>query len=96
MLSTPRGAERPRTLRRLNIPRPVEVRAAANGVPVALLRSGRWAQVTDVLDRYRTDDRWWTERPVARTYWELLLEDGQVVTIFRDLIGAGWYEQRYG
>ena len=96
MLPTPGGAERPCTLRRLNTPRPCEVRAATNGVPVALLRSGRWAQVTDVLDRYRTDDRWWTGGPISRTYYEVLLDDGQVVTIFRDLIGAGWYEQRYG
>jgi hypothetical protein len=52
--------------------------------------------VAEVLDRYRTDDRWWTERPVARSYYELLLEDGRTVTVFCDEIGDQWWTQRYG
>lgn len=96
MLSTPRGAEHPGTLRRLNRPRPVEVRAGAGGAPSALLRGGRSLAVDEVLDRYRTDDRWWTEEPVSRTYYELLLEDGQAATVFQDLVKRGWWEQRYG
>ena len=92
MLKTPRGAERPGALRRLNAPRPVVVRAEG-GVPTALRRGGR---VTEVLDRYRTDDRWWTSEPVARTYYELLLEDGRVATVFRDETSGRWWEQRYG
>ncbi len=96
MLATSRGAERPRTLRRLNTPRPVEVRAEAGGVPRALLHNSRWLQVDEVLDRYRTDDRWWTAEPVSRTYYELLLEDGRRLTVFRDEIKDSWWEQRYG
>lgn len=96
MVTTPGGAERPRTLRRLNTPRPVELRTGVDGVPSALLRNGRWLQVDEVLDRYRTDDRWWTAEPVARTYYELLLEDGRVVTAFRDDTRGEWREQRYG
>ncbi len=96
MLSTPGGAERPRTLRRLNTPRPVEVRSGADGAPSALRRNGPWLEVVEVLDRYRTDDRWWTAEPVARTYYELLLEDGRAVTVFRDEIRESWWEQRYG
>ncbi len=96
MLSTPGGAERPRTLRRLNTPRKVEVRADADGVPDAVLHNRRWLPVAEVLDRYRTDDRWWTAEPVSRTYYELLLEDGRVVTVFHDLVKKSWHEQRYG
>jgi hypothetical protein len=72
------------------------VRTSADGVPSALLRNGSWLQVDEVLDRYRTDDRWWTAEPVSRTYYELLLDDGQMVTAFRDDIRGGWCEQRYG
>ncbi len=96
MLTTPRGAKRPRTLRRLNTPRPAEVRTGADGVPSALRRGGRWLEVVEVLDRYRTDDRWWTAEPVARTYYELLLEEGRGVTVFHDDILGEWCEQRYG
>jgi hypothetical protein len=72
------------------------VRARSDGVPSALLRNRRWLEVVEVLDRYRTDDRWWTAEPVVRTYYELLLEEGRVVTVFHDLIQGEWYEQRYG
>ena len=96
MVATSGGAGGPRTLRRLNGPRRVEVRASAAGVPTALRRNRTWLLVADVLDRYRTDDRWWTERPVERTYYELLLEDGRTATVFRDEIEGSWHEQRYG
>ena len=96
MLSPSGGAKRPRTLRRLNTPRPVEVRAGVVGVPSALLHNRRWLQVVEVLDRYRTDDRWWTAEPIARSYYELLLEDGRSVTLFRDEMKDSWWEQRYG
>ena len=96
MLSTPGGAERPRTLQRLNTPRQVEVRSGADGAPSALRRKGQWLEVEGVLDRYRTDDRWWTAEPVSRTYYELLLEDGRVMTVFQDLVRKSWHKQRYG
>ena len=96
MLTTPGGAERPRTLRRLNTPREVEVRANADGMPGAVLHNRRWLPVAEVLDRYRMDDRWWMAEPVSRTYYELLLEDGRMVTVFHDRIPSSWYEQRYG
>lgn len=90
------GAERPGTLRRLNTPRTIEVRAEAGGAPNTLWRSRRWVEVAEVLDCYRTDDRWWTAEPVSRTYYDLLMEDGRAVTVFRDEISGGWCEQRYG
>jgi hypothetical protein len=71
------------------------VRAGANGAPVALRRGGRWLPVAELLDRWRTDDRWWTEQPVARAYYALLLEDGRSVTVYWDEIRGRWWEQRY-
>jgi hypothetical protein len=49
-----------------------------------------------VLDRWRTDDRWWTGAPVSRMYYAVLLEDGRPLTIFHDLVGDTWFEQRWG
>ena len=96
MLSTPGGASSPGTFRRLNKPRAVEVRVAADGSPSALRRGGGWRVVEEVLDHYRTEDRWWTAEPVSRAYYELLLEDGRATTVFRDEISSRWREQRYG
>jgi len=96
MVEASGGASGAPPLRRLNRPRPVAVRAGADGAPEAVRRQGRWLAVTEVLNRYRTDDRWWTERPIVRAYYELLLEDGQAATVFRDDARGGWWEQRYG
>jgi len=96
VVAPPRGAGGPRTLRRLNAPRRAEVRTDSSGVPTALRRHGAWLLVIELLDRYRTDDRWWTEQPIARMYYELLLEDGRTATLFRDEISDRWWEQRYG
>lgn len=72
------------------------MRADADGIPTALLRNRAWQPVVEVLDRYRTDDRWWTSEPVSRTYYELLLEDGRTTTVYHDHVGNDWYEQKYG
>jgi hypothetical protein len=53
-------------------------------------------QIVEVLDRWRTDDRWWTGAPLSRMYYAVLLEDGRPLTIFYDLVGGAWYEQRWG
>ena len=73
------------------------VRAGAgDDAPTALRRGDRWLAVVELLDRYRTDDRWWTAEPIARTYYELLLENGRAVAVFHDDVRDAWYEQRYG
>ena len=96
MVAPPRGAGGPRTLRRLNAPRRAEVRTDSSGVPTALRRHGAWLLVIELLDRYRTDDRWWTVAPIARDYYELMLEDERTITVFRDDVQGGWWEQRHG
>ncbi len=72
------------------------MRASEDGVPTALLQNRDWRAVVDVLDRYRIVDRWWTSEPVSRTYYELLLEDGRIATVYRNHVRKEWYEQRYG
>ena len=95
MVAPPGGAGGPGTLRRLNAPRRVEVRVDSAGAPAALRRQGAWLEAGELLDRYRTDDRWWTEQPIARAYYQLLLADGRTATVFRDEITGAWWEQKY-
>ena len=77
-------------LRRLGVPRPAAVLADARGVPSALGR----ARVESVAEDWVVEDRWWTERPLRRRYFELVLEDGRNAVVFRDLLSGRWFGQR--
>ena len=50
--------------------------------------------VAVVREEWRVLDRWWTEEPVARRYFEVVLESGQNVVVFRDEEQGGWFSQR--
>jgi hypothetical protein len=54
-----------------------------NRQPVALVR-----------EEWRVVDRWWTEDPVSRRYFEVVLDSGQNVVVFRDEEVACWFTQR--
>lgn len=73
-------------------PRPADVRAGEDGVPVSL---GEVA-VEAVREEWLVEDRWWTPRPLSRRYFELALADGRCVVVFREPNEAGgrWFTQR--
>lgn len=82
------------TLRPLNRPTPVEVRADREGRPVALRlrKGGSLERVAQLRERWQIDDEWW-RRPVSRLYCQLALESGRMVTLYRDLVDGSWYLQ---
>ena len=102
MLTTSGGTGGPDTVRRLNVPQPLRVEAADDGTPRRVqyrgqtARPGRWRAVDQVRERYRVEARWWTSEPVAREYFDLLLEGGLPFAVFRDRIDGRWYAQRDG
>ena len=63
-----------------------------NGEPKFVQRGRKGVAVTNVRDCWRIDDRWWTEQPVSRMYYELELASGEVITLFHDLIADLWLE----
>ena len=71
-------------------PRPVAVRAAADGRPEIV--DGR--PVDAVRESWLIEDRWWTEEPLRRRYWEVVTLSGRNEVVFHDLIGGGWWRQR--
>lgn len=77
-------------LRRLSTPKPAAVSAGADDVPLAL----RGVPVEAVAEQWVIEDRWWTDRPLQRLYFELILADGRNAVVFRDLEGGAWYAQR--
>lgn len=76
-------------LRRLYMPRPVEVTVDRGGRPIAV--DGIAVEAT--REEWLVEDRWWTLKPMRRHYFELVLADGLDVTVFRDDSGR-WYRQR--
>ena len=98
MVTTPRAPLGARDLRLLglNAPAPIQVRVGPDGLPRAVRRAG-WPgprPVAAVQDRWRIDDEWWREHPVARLYLRLRLADDSLLTVYHDLLADRWYEQR--
>jgi hypothetical protein len=72
----------------LNLPRPACVRwgedapVEVEGEAVELLR-----------ESWLIEDRWWTDAPLRRRYWELVSARGRNVVVFHDLTTGGWFVQ---
>ena len=79
-----------RSAGRLNAPRPALVEANASGVPQLVNRQS----VALVREEWRVVDRWWTEEPLDRWYYEVVLESGQNVCVYRDRERGCWFTQR--
>ena len=75
---------------RLNAPRRALVEAGVDGSPRVVNRE----QVAFVREEWRVVDRWWTEDPVDRRYYEVVLESGQNVCVYRDRERGCWFTQR--
>ena len=76
--------------RRLGVPRRVPVTAGEDGSPVAV--EGR--AVDAVRESWLIEDRWWTERPLRRRYWEIVTTCGRNEVVFHDLQSGRWWRQR--
>jgi hypothetical protein len=76
--------------RRISEPLPARVRADSGGQPLEV--DGE--DVDAVRESWLVEDRWWTDRPLRRRYWEVVTGGGRNIVVFRDLVERGWYRQR--
>jgi hypothetical protein len=76
--------------RRLGVPQAVSVLAGLGGRPEAVDRH----EVVTVRESWLVEDRWWTDRPLRRRYWEVVTVDGRDLVVFRDLEEGRWYRHR--
>ncbi len=83
-------APRPGGPRRLNEPQRSRVRAGEGGRPLVV--DGH--AVDAVRESWLIEDRWWTDTPLRRRYWEVVTVDGRCWVVFRELEGGAWYRQR--
>lgn len=82
---TPRGRARA-----LNAPRAALVETNAAGVPIVINRQ----QVALIREEWRVVDRWWTDEPVYRRYFDCVLAGEMGVVVFHDAVNGGWLEQK--
>ena len=82
---TPRGRARA-----LNAPRVALVETNAAGVPLMINRQ----QVALLREEWRVVDRWWTDEPVYRRYFDCVLAGGMTVVVFHDAVRGGWFGQK--
>jgi hypothetical protein len=75
---------------RVNTPRPALVEPSFDGTPRQVNRQA----VALVREEWRVVDRWWTEEPVSRRYFDVVLESGQNAVVYRDEEQGGWFSQR--
>jgi hypothetical protein len=76
--------------RRVNEPTPALVQAHVDGLP----RSVNRVAVAFVREEWRVVDRWWTEQPVSRRYFDVVLAGGERAVVFRDEEVGRWFSQR--
>jgi hypothetical protein len=61
-----------------------------DGIPRTVNR----AAVALVREEWRVVDRWWTEEPVSRRYFDILLAGGEHAVVFFDEERGRWFTQR--
>jgi hypothetical protein len=89
VVAHPRGTRAARAARRLNAPRTALVESHADGAPRRVNRQN----VALLREEWRVVDRWWTEDPVDRRYFEVVLEGGRNVCVYRDREQRCWFTQ---
>jgi hypothetical protein len=90
MVAHSRDQSAARATGRLNTPQAARVEANFDGTP----RRVNHQAVSLLREEWRVVDLWWTEQPVARRYFEVVLETGENTVVFHDGAGGGWYTQR--
>ena len=90
MVANPRATSTARSARRLNAPQPALVETHVDGAP----RSVNRQQVALVREEWRIVDRWWTEQPIDRRYFDVVLASGENAVVFRDQEAQSWFSQR--
>jgi hypothetical protein len=74
----------------LYTPQAIDVTGDEEGLPTGVNGVG----VETALEDWLVTDAWWSGRPVRRRYFELVLEGGSNITVFRDLNSGDWFSQR--
>ena len=90
MVAHPGSARAARAAGRVNAPTPARVEPSSGGVPERVDHQ----RVALVREEWRVVDRWWTDEPVHRRYFDLVLETGENAVVYHDDDAGAWFSQR--
>lgn len=79
----------PRRYLRPYVAHPIDVIADDEGLPTKV--GGR--KVLSIRESWLVEEGWWSTRPLRRSYFEVVTEGGNNLTIFRTGRGE-WFAQR--
>lgn len=93
MVPPPRAPLRVDRLRAVNTPEAVRVELDEWGLPSVVKReTGSGKRVETVRETWRVDDEWW-RTPIARRYYEVVVEGGGRMILYEDLVTQEWFVQ---
>ena len=72
-------------------PLPIQVHEDEDMRPMAVVVEGKSLAVESIDDRSEEEEAWWQDDPVVRMNYEVTLENGKHLTIFRNMMHGGWY-----
>ena len=73
------------------IPMPTKVQEDTEQRPVAVRLFEQEVVVAAIDERWEDEEFWWRNDPVVRVTYRVSLEDGQELTIFKNMLTGGWY-----
>ncbi|HTA14980.1 MAG TPA: hypothetical protein VK781_09000 [Solirubrobacteraceae bacterium] len=50
-------------------------------------------RIESIRESWLVEDRWWTDSPLRRRYWEIVSVRGCNLVVFHDLCAGGWFTQ---
>ena len=92
-LSLQPGEDATGTLPQSGTPMPIEVQEDEEFRPWAVSLEGKTLKVVSIDERVEEEAEWWESEPVFRMHYQVTLEDGRQLTIFRNMKTGGWYRQ---
>ena len=79
----------------MNAPVLITVQEDGDHTPLSVYLKGKDHPVESVMDMWEIDDEWWRDQHICRMYYQLVVDGGRVVIVYRDLDGS-WYHQNAG
>ena len=88
----PKKAKVQATRSQPSTPRVARVQEDEDWRPLAVSLEGKVLEVVSIDERVEEEAEWWEPEPIFRMHYQVTLEDGQRVTISRNMKTGGWYQ----
>ena len=95
MVQNTREATRSSAIRPVKVPKEVKVITGEDSIPSTVAVHGDSLQVVSVQDMWSIEDEWWRFSPISRDYYQLIMKNGLLVTVFKDRVSSKWFQQSY-